>query len=180
MMRRFRLRFFASAVLLLCTAALAQTTPQKPTQPATTRAECSKQAEFCVTVPTAWKRLGDIFDGDGFVVAEPKANAPQEQWNLLTAGARDIPEPQAGKDPMSLDEFISDSLMMLSQHAQINTMERRRLDISGHAAQVLRVSYDDPDGKSVVELLGFIDGDDGAFCIAFTSRMICIMSYPSG
>ena len=157
------LRILASVLLLLCTAALAQSERRKPAQPATTRAECSTQAEFCVTVPATWKRLGDDFDGDGFVVAEPRTGATQDQWNLLTAAARDIPEPQAGKEPMSLDEFISDSLMMLSQHAQINTMERRRLEIAGHPAQVLRVAYDDPDGKRVLELLGFIDGEDGAF-----------------
>jgi len=163
MMRILRSELLAGAVLLLCTAALAQSTQRKPSQPATTRAECSKQAEFCVTVTAAWKRLGDAFDGDGFVVAEPNAQRPEAQWNLLTAAARDIPEPQAGKEPMSLDEFISDSLMMLSQQAQINTMERRRLEIAAHPAQVLRVAYDDPDGKSVLELLGFIDGEDGAF-----------------
>jgi len=158
-----RTPFLFSAVLLLCGAALAQSAQPKPSQPATTRAECSKQAEFCVTVPAAWKRLGDAFEGDGFVVAEPKANAPEAQWNLLTAAARDIPEPQPGKEPMSLDEFISDSLMMLAQQAQVNTMERRRLEIGGHPAQVLRVAYDNADGKSVLELLGFIDGDDGVF-----------------
>jgi hypothetical protein len=163
MMRIFRLNFLTGAVLLLCSAALAQSAQRKPTQPSATRAECSKQAEFCVTVPSAWTRLGDAFDGDGFIVAEPNTGAAQEQWNLLTAAARDVPEPQAGKEPMSLDEFISDSLMMLSQHAQINTMERRRLQIADHPAQVLRVAYDDPDGKPVLELLGFIDGEDGAF-----------------
>lgn len=163
MMRILRLKLFASGMLLLCTSALAQSAAPKPSQPATTRAECSKPAEFCVTVPATWKRLGDAFDGDGFVVAEPKNGAPEEQWNLLTAAARDIPEPQAGKEPMSLEEFISDSLMMLSQQAQINTMERRRLEIADHPAQVLRVTYDDPEGKSVRELLGFIDGEDGAF-----------------
>jgi hypothetical protein len=163
MMRIFRSKLLAGAVLLLSTAAPAQSAQRKTTQPAATRAECSNQAEFCVAVPAAWKRLGDDFGGDGFVVAEPKTGAPQEQWNLLTAAAREIPEPQADKGPMSLDEFISDSLMMLSKNAQINTMERRRLQIADHPAQVLRVAYDDPEGKSVLELLGFIDGDDGAF-----------------
>jgi hypothetical protein len=163
MMRIFRSQLLAGAVLLFCIAALAQSAQRKPSQPAATRAECSKQAEFCVAVPTAWVRLGDDFDGDGFVVAEPTPEMPQAQWNLLTAAARDVPEPQPGKEPMSLDEFISDSLMMLSQQTQINTMERRRLEIADHPAQVLRVAYDDRDGKSVLELLGFIDGEDGAF-----------------
>jgi len=163
MIKLFRLTLFASAVMLLSSAALAQSALQKPAHPAATRAECSKGAEFCVTVPAAWKRLGDAFEGDGFVVAEPKANAPQEQWNLLTAAARDIPEPQPGKEPMSLDEFISDSLVVLAQQAQVNTMERQRLEIGGHAAEVLRVAYDNSEGKKVLELLGFIDGDDGAF-----------------
>src|SRR5689334_11016081 len=54
----------------------------KPRKPAATalRNECLDSVGLCIGVPIAWQRLGNIFDGLGFVAAEPHPGVDSESW----------------------------------------------------------------------------------------------------
>src|SRR4051812_39384908 len=88
------------------------------------RTECSKAGGFCIQVPLAWKSLGEVFDGAGFVVAEPDANKPQDDWNQITAAATDMPDATNGRDRPTADELIDIILGSPSSGIHAQTLQR--------------------------------------------------------
>jgi len=154
---------FGLAALAPCAGQAAAPTPAHPsaqtTKPAPAlRVECSKEGEFCVAVPVQWKRLSDVFEGTGFVVAEPGTGLPQEQWLNLTAAMIFLPEPVEGNALPEFDEVVT--IALVSDDGDRSTLERSRREIAGREAQTARVRVHEAEGKDAVELLGFVRVDD--------------------
>ncbi len=164
----------ALATILICSLpAAAQSSPPAKTRktPAVAyRSECLNSAGFCIRVPAAWQRLGDIFGDLGFVVAEPHAGADSASRPQLTVAAIDLAPKEGGgtaapvREPAipSLDVLVERMLTPEGALASARTLERRRLLLNGASAQIVRVELRDEEGKpDAIEEIALIEGADG-------------------
>jgi len=161
------------AVVLLCAElctvglgkAAAQTSSNSPTsrKSASTsgRTECVVSVGLCVTVPTDWQRIGDIFDDLGFVVAEPHPGAETTTWPQITVASIDVPRQKDGNPP-SLDSLVDTVLIPNASFTPAETLQRARLILNGSNAEIVRVrlqeSANDAESSEAVAL---IEGTDG-------------------
>ena len=164
----------ALATILICSLpAAAQSSPPakaRKTPAVAYRSECLNSAGFCISVPAAWQRLGDIFGDLGFVVAEPHAGADSASRPQLTVAAIDLAPKEGGgtaapvREPAipSLDVLVERMLTPEGALASARTLERRRLLLNGASAQIVRVELRDEEGKpDAIEEIALIEGADG-------------------
>ena len=150
-------------------AATAPKAAPKASSAAQWRTECSKAGGYCIEVPKAWKLLGEVFDGAGFVVAEPDAKKAQEDWNQITAAATDMPEPPAGEQRPTTDELIDIILGSPSSGIQSQTLQRSTLVVAGMPAQLLKVrlrSKSEADAADAIEFIALLDDDETIYSVA--------------
>src|SRR6185369_1715762 len=131
------------------------------------RSECSKAGGFCVQVPQAWKALGDVFDGAGFVVAEPDTKKEQEDWNQITAAATDMPEGANGRERPSTDALIDMILGSPSSGIHAQTIQRTRSLIAGMPAEVLKVRLRANESSTdAIEYIALLDDGETIYSVA--------------
>lgn len=156
--------FCASLTTVSPGTAAAQTAPKSAPvarKAASVRSECVSSVGLCVTVPSAWQRLGDIFDDLGFVVAEPHPGADSASWPQLTVAAIDVPPQKDGSAP-SLDALVEIVLTPDGSFTTSETLQRARLVLNGSNAEVIRVRlHDDAKSTETIEAVALIEGDDG-------------------
>lgn len=141
--------------------------PKASTGVAEWRSECSKAGGFCVQVPQAWKALGDVFDGAGFVVAEPDAKKEQEDWNQITAAAMDMPEGANGQERPSTDALIDMILGSPSSGIHAQTIQRSRSLIAGMPAEVLKVRLRANEASTdAIEFIALLDDGETIYSVA--------------
>lgn len=125
------------------------------------RSECVLSVGLCVTVPTAWQRLGDIFDDLGFVVAEPHPEIDSAEWPQLTVAAIDVPAQKDGKAP-SLDSLVDVVLTPDGSFTSAETLQRSRLLLNGSNAEIVRVRlHEESKNTDANEAVALIEGEDG-------------------
>jgi hypothetical protein len=152
-------------LLVLCASLSAA-----PAQPVTAhkaaravRSECVLSAGFCVIVPASWQRLGNVFDGLGFVVAEPHPGVDSANWPQLTVAAFAPDQGKGGAAP-TLDSLLDQVLAPNASSASAQTLQRSRLLIHGDDAEIVRVQLPDQGGNAgAIESVALIAGDDGVF-----------------
>jgi hypothetical protein len=133
----------------------------KKTAPAAGRNECALAVRLCVMVPVSWRRLGDIFDDLGFVVAEPHAGTDSATWPQLTVAAIDVPPVKGGEAP-SLDALVDIVLTPDGSFTSSETLQRTHLILNGGDAEIIRVRlHDDVNKSEAVEEIALIEGDEG-------------------
>jgi hypothetical protein len=126
------------------------------------RTECVAAVGLCVTVPASWKRLGDVFDDLGFVVAEPHPGADPASWPQLTVAAIDVPPPSAGGAAPSLDALVDIVLTPDGSFTSAETLQRTRLLLNQADAEIVRVRlHEEADKPGAVEAIALIQGDEG-------------------
>lgn len=130
---------------------------------------CAPEGDYCVKYPPNWEPLGDPAEAGGLVVAPPQPDKPAAQWSQVTVTATDLPEQPPGKERPSFDELIAVVLESMRPGVQPQTMERRQMDLDGMPAQVLKLRYDDEDGKTWIEEIALIDADDVIYSLALRS-----------
>lgn len=140
-------------------------TAAKKTSSVAGRAECVEAVGLCVTIPTTWQRLGNIFDDLGFVVAEPHAGVDSATWPQISIAAIDVPPQKAGGAP-SLDALVDIVLTPDGTFTTSETQQRTRLLLNGASAEILRVKLHDDAAKDAtladtVEEVALIEGDEG-------------------
>ena len=158
---------FCSGVLCFGIGAQAQSSPRPaaPTRKAAAVAghtECVQTVGLCVTVPDSWQRLGDVFEGLGFVVAEsrPGPGADTATWPQITVAAMDVPEQKNGGAP-SLDSLV-DTVLAPGGSFTSETLQRTRLLLNGNEAEIVRIrEHDEASKTDVIEAVALIVGDDG-------------------
>ncbi|HWR36634.1 MAG TPA: hypothetical protein VN622_12260 [Clostridia bacterium] len=127
---------------------------------------CSDEAGFCVNYPQNWKRLGEVFQGAGMVVALPQAGVEQELWTQVTAAAVALPDEPEGKERPAFEDVVNVVLESVEPGRQKQTLHRSALTLDGFSAQMVKVQYADAGGKPWVEEVVFIDGDDVIYSLA--------------
>ena len=179
---------FCASLLLCAGLAAAQAKPGaaspsirvRKTPVVAFRSECLESVGLCVSVPGAWQRLGGVFDGLGFVAAEPHPGADSATWPQLTVAAIQ-PAAQNGSGTaspasapaaessaaisgtsISLDALVDVMLTPEGALASAHILERSRLLLNGANAQIVRVEFRDAAGNpNAVEEVALIEGDDG-------------------
>ncbi len=157
-----------TTVLLLAASGVPASQAQVPraSHKATTvtgRTECALAVGLCVTVPASWQRLGDVFEDLGFVAAEPHPGAASATWPQLTVAAIDVPpaKDSNGAAP-SLDTLVDMVLTPGDSFMTSETLERKRVVLNGHAAEIVRVKLHDKTNQSeAVEEIALIEGEEG-------------------
>lgn len=147
--------------------AAAQTKPAampRKAADASGRSECVASVGLCVTVPSGWQRLGDVFGGLGFVVAEPHAGSDSAGWPQLTVAALDVPQHKNASGAEvgpSLDSLV-DTVLKPNGATSAETLQRSRLLLNGADAEIVRVRlHDEANNSTTVEAVAMIEGDDG-------------------
>jgi hypothetical protein len=152
------------AALCLTAPAAAQgkpATPAKSHPAAALRQQCAEALPLCVAVPAAWQRLGDLYDGLGFVVAEPTKDAAQDTWPQISVAAIDAPPVKAGAPPRSLDSMVELMLTPDGSFRSAETEQRSHLLLNGADAEIIRVRLHGAEGQpDKIEELALIDGDE--------------------
>jgi hypothetical protein len=129
---------------------------------AATRNECVEDVGLCVSVPAGWQRLGDIFDGLGFVVAEPHPGVDSAAWPQISVAAIDVPPQKTNGAAPSLDSLVDIILTPDGSFTTSETQQRSRVLLNGANAQILRVRlHDDATNTDTIEEVALIEGDDG-------------------
>lgn len=159
-MRRLFYWLCFAIVPLLASSALGQSLP--PAHKATPPARyCQPGGGFCFRYPASWSMLGDVFDGNGVVIA-PAQKSDRALWDEITI-ATVAPPPQDGQASPGLDGIIqraSDAMRAAGHDFQ--TLQRQQRTVDGKPAEVLKTKYrDQASGQDWIEELVFIEGPDG-------------------
>jgi hypothetical protein len=146
----------------------------KKASPPAGRSECALAVELCVIVPSSWQRLGDVFDNLGFVVAEPHPGVDSATWPQLTVAAIDVPAQKevngAASTSPSLDALVDIVLTPDGSFTSAETLQRTRMILKGHDAEIVRVRLHDAKQSDAVEAVALIEGDEGlVYSIALRS-----------
>ena len=165
--------FFASSLMAAAQAApgtssskpaSAQSAPAE-NQTATWSSYCSAEAGFCLRFPEDWKNQADVLQGAGVVISKPQTGRSEEDWPTITAASTLLPELPEGKESPSFDDVLNVMLESVEQGAKKKTLERKQTTAAGLPAQLLKIRYQEPDDKTVIEEGLFIDGEDTIYSV---------------
>ena len=155
-------RLLPLLLLLSCTlATLAQPTHQVGHKAVVRQQHCQPEKGFCFKYPATWSVLGEVFEGNGVVVA-PHQNQDRTLWDSVTV-ALVVPPPRGDEDPVSINQLIEQTKASLREEGQnVQTLRRQERRVDGKPAQVLKVRYHDKAGdRDWIEQLVFIEGPQG-------------------
>jgi len=156
-LRRLPMWIMVAAVVV---SAGAQTATKPAIQAQPLKTYCLRDLGFCFQYPSAWLVLGEVYGGNGVVVA-PQQQGDRERWDAVTV-ALVIPPPDGDEEAISLDEVIAQAVKGVRDSGQtFETLQRQQRTIRDMPAQVVKVGYTDrADGREWVEDLAFIQGPD--------------------
>jgi hypothetical protein len=146
--------------LVFCAMASAQTAAKSTPKPPATKKYCQADGGFCFKYPASWSVLGEVFDGNGVVVA-PVQKQEREHWDEVTI-ALVVPPPQAAADAVTIDQLIEQAMSGVREGGQsIETLERQRRRVDGKPAQMVKLHYaEKASGREWIEELVFVEGPD--------------------
>ena len=161
---RLSQRFAILLVLTLNVAmvAEAQRPPAAPPRkPVTRKSYCQPDGGFCFKYPSSWTMLGEVFDGNGVVVAPPQ-KIDKALWDEITV-ALILPPAQGDEEQVSLDGLIEQASKSMREGGQnFETLQRQQRTVDHKPAQMLKVRYHEKaTDHDWVEQLVFIQGTDG-------------------
>jgi hypothetical protein len=144
--------------------------PDKPQVGATEQSKatpghyCNPDAGFCFDYPKDWEMMGEVFEGDGVVVA-PTQQIQRQYWNQITVAAL----PSADEDreesdvPADLDETLRRLLDTMKEGTKtFETQQRRTEMVDELPAQFMKVHYIEQGekGREWIEEITFIQSPD--------------------
>ena len=140
--------------------ATAQTAANPVPKPIPLKKYCHAEGSFCFKYPASWSELGEVFDGNGVVVAPPQ-KLEREYWDAVTA-ALVVPRPQSAADAVTIDQAIEQAISRVREGGQsFETLERQRRRVDGKPAQMVKLHYvEKPSGREWIEELVFVEGPD--------------------
>ena len=144
-------------------AAARRGVPSKPGVGLPGQSECLESFGFCISVPVDWRRVGEIFDGLGFVTAEPHAGTDPAAWPQLTVAAIEVSAKEADDSTKpSLDALVERMLTPEGALASAHVLERTSLLLNGANAQIVRVGFPEEAGSAeAIETVALIEGEEG-------------------
>ena len=150
---------------LLCAQTPSTGTPAKPPattapKPAPWKSYCQPDGGFCFKYPSSWTMMGDVFNGNGVVVAPPQKQE-KELWSAITV-VMVVPPPEAGEEAIGLDGVIQQATTGLRAKGQsFETLQRQQRTVDHKPAEMLKARYHDKtDDRDWIEELVFIEGPD--------------------
>lgn len=168
--REMQLRLHGLAVigLAFCLGqiALGQTgTPARPSTASThntvaAKKYCHPNDGFCFRYPGTWLMLGDVFAGNGVVVA-PQQKEDRALWDAITV-ALVVPPPEGDEEAPGLNGIVEQSSTAMHEAGQnFVTLQRGERTVDHKPAQLLKVQYKEKaSGRDWIEELVFIEGPD--------------------
>jgi hypothetical protein len=161
------------ALVVIATALEAQTA-KTGTSSAPWKSYCQPVANFCFKYPAGWQMLGEVFEGNGAVVAPPQKQE-QQLWDSVTV-ARVIPPPQNKDDALTAAEAIAQAESGVRAGGQnFETLERKQRMVGGNPAEVVKLRYtENSTGRNWIEELVFIEGPEAEI------YSLALKSSPSG
>jgi hypothetical protein len=146
--------------LSLCAAVAAQSTAKPVHKALPWKQYCHGEVGFCFKYPSSWSMLGEIFNGNGVVVAPPQKQE-RALWDAVTV-ALVIPSPEGDEDPVTIDQAIEKAVSSVRESGQsVETLRRQERTVDGKPAQSVRLHYvEKPTGREWIEELVFVEGPD--------------------
>lgn len=151
----------AVAVVFGLTALIAaQTASKLPAKALASKSYCHPEHGFCFKYSAAWIMLGEIFDGNGVVVAPPQRQQ-RELWDEVTV-AQIVPPPEGDEEPVTIEETISQAVSSVRKSGQsFETLQRQQRTVDGKPAELVKLHYTEQgNGQEWIEELVFIEGPD--------------------
>src|SRR5271167_3955477 len=136
-------------------------------KPATWKRYCQPEGGFCFKYPSSWSMLGEIFEGNGVVVAPPQ-KGERALWDAVTV-ALVVPPPEGDEEPLGLNGVIEQATSGLREQGQdFVTVQRQQRTVDHKPAQMLKVRYHEkPNPRDWIEEMVFIEGpDDEIYSVA--------------
>jgi len=131
---------------------------------------CQPDNGFCFKYPSSWSMLGEVFEGNGVVVA-PEQKGERSLWSEITV-ALVVPPPEGDEEAIGLDALIEQTMKSLREEGQnFETLQRQRRTVDHNPAQMLKVRYrEKATGHDWYEEIIFIQGpDDEVYSVALKS-----------
>ena len=157
-----RLAFITAILMFASCAAIAlpvgQTTSTAHKAAAPAKRYCHAAADFCFCYPSSWSILGDIFAGNGVVIA-PEQAGDRALWDEITV-ALISPAPGDGQEGPSLNHVIDQATAAMRDTGDnLQMLQRQERTIDHNPAQVLKTRYREKStGREWLEELVFIEG----------------------
>ena len=163
-----RLSLRVSILLVLAMNLAAVAAGQKPTpspaplhKPVPRKRYCQPDGGFCFKYPSSWTILGEVFDGNGVVVAPPQ-KLDKPLWDEITV-ALVLPPSEGDEEPVSLDGLIEQASKSMREGGQnFETLQRQQRTVDHKPAQMLKVRYHEKaTDRDWIEQMVFIQGPHG-------------------
>jgi hypothetical protein len=141
--------------------AAGQISPSAPARkPPAWKRYCQPEAGFCFKYPSSWPMMGEVFDGNGVVVAPPQKE-DRALWDAITV-ALVVPPPQGDEEPLGLNGVIDRATSGLRERGQsFETLQRQERTVDHQPAQMLKTRYHEKSsGRDWIEEMIFIEGPD--------------------
>ncbi|MGA2905402.1 MAG: hypothetical protein ABSD98_16365 [Candidatus Korobacteraceae bacterium] len=121
---------------------------------------CQPNAGFCFKYPGSWTMLGEVFDGNGVVVAPPQKE-DRALWYEITL-AMVAPSPEGDEEGPGLNDIVEQAAAAMREAVQdFQTLQRQERTVDHQPAQMLKARYrDKATGRDWVEELIFIQGPE--------------------
>ena len=141
--------------------------PATPHQPAPWTKYCQPNGGFCFKYPSSWTMLGQVFNGNGVVVAPAQRDGREVSDEITVAMV--VPPPEGDEQAIGLDGVIQQTTSGLRDSGQsFETLQRQSRTVDNMPAQMLKAKYQDKkSGRDWIEELVFIEGpDDEIYSVA--------------
>lgn len=121
---------------------------------------CQPSAGFCFKYPPAWTTLGEVFDGNGVVIAPPQKE-DRALWYEITL-AMVAPSPEGDEEGPGLNGIIEQAMAAMREAGQnFVTLQRQERTVDHKPAQMLKAKYrEKTTGHDWVEEMIFIQGPE--------------------
>jgi len=152
----------AACILLLANVAshaAGQTSASTHKPPVAAKLYCQPNAGFCFRYPGTWTVLGEVFSGNGVVIA-PAQKGERTLWDAITVAL--VAMPDENGDGPSLDKVIDQTAADMRGAGQnFQTLQRKELTVDHNPAQMLKAGYrENSTGRDWIEELVFIQGQE--------------------
>lgn len=119
---------------------------------------CQPDGGFCFKYPPTWKMLGEIYNGNGVVIA-PAQKAEQALWDEVTVAMVAPPSEDGG---LGLNGVIEEAAKGMRDAGQdFQTLRRQESTVDAKPSELLKAQYrEKATGRDWVEELVFIQGPD--------------------
>ena len=161
--REMRLAIFVFLVAGLGVAVGQTAAPKGQTAPhkaVTRKRYCQPEIGFCFRYPNTWMMLGEVFGGNGVVVA-PEQKEDRALWDAITV-ALVAPPPEGDEEGPGLNGIVTQATDSMREAGQnFVTLQRQDRTVDYKPAQLLKVQYQEKaSGRNWIEELVFIEGPE--------------------